>query len=207
MAIIASDSGGGRDFEPIPAGGHAAVCDMLVDLGIQDGGNFGPKHQVYIRFQVPGQRIQFEKDGVEQDLPAVVGVTFTLSLSDKSNLKPFLEAWRGRKFTAEEIRGFDITGVAGKPAYLNIIHENGKGQNASKVYANIASLMPMPVGMPAPQVDGEVIVYDADNQQNFDKLPKWLRDKIDNQVKEQPRAATQPKRAAFADDLDDDVPF
>lgn len=210
MAIIASDTGGGRDFEPIPAGGAAAVCDMMVDLGMQDGGTYGPKHKVYIRFQVPEHRIQFEKDGQQFDLPAVVGVTFTLSLSEKSNLRPFLESWRGKKFTAEEVRGFDITKVAGAPAYLNIVHEDGIGKNAGKTFANIASIMPLPKGMPVPTIEGGAapIVYDADNPGAYNDLPKWLQEKVDGQIKDEPQPrGGRPQPAAFDPDLDDDVPF
>ena len=210
---MASNKGGG-DFKPIPEGQYAAVCDMMVDLGLQSGGNFGPKHKVYIRFQVPDERIQYEKDGQQFDLPAVTGVQQTLSLSDKSNMKPFLEAWRGKKFTAEEVREFDITAVAGKPAYINIVHET-KGD---KTYANIASIMPVPRGMQAPKVEGEVIIYDDDNQHNFDKLPQWLRDKVNAQLDEDepapsgrgggaPGGYTRPQQSAFDTDLDDDVPF
>jgi hypothetical protein len=205
MAIIASDSGGGRDFEPIPEGQYAAVCDMMVDLGMQDGGSFGPKHKVYIRFQVPEHRITFEKDGEEKDLPAVVGVTFTLSLSAKSNLRPFLEGWRGKKFTAEEVRGFDITKVAGAPAYLNIVHEEGEGKHKGKTFANIASIMPIPKGIAKPTVEGEVIVYDDDND-TYEMLPEWLQKKIDDQIEEEASTTARGRQPVPAGELDDD-PF
>lgn len=214
MAIIASDQGGGRDFEPVPEGPAMGICDMMVDLGLQDGGSFGPKHKVYIRFQIPEHRVQYTKDDVEYDLPAVVGVQFTLSLSEKSNLRPFLEGWRGKNFTGEEVREFDITQVAGKPAYLNIVHKEGEGRNAGKTFANIKSIMPPPRGMPVPKIEGEVIVHDDDTD-SYDKLPKWLQEKIDNQLDERddpPAPAARgggvgKSRPMFDTDLDDDVPF
>jgi hypothetical protein len=137
MAMIAKDSGGG-DFKPVSAGGHPAICDMMVDLGMQDGGTYGPKHKVYIRFQIPGERVKYEYDGQQVDRPAVIGIFLTMSLSQKSAMRPFLESWRGKKFGAEEVRGFDITNVAGKAAYLNVIHEEGEGRNKGKTFANIA---------------------------------------------------------------------
>lgn len=201
MAIIASDSGG-RDFEPMPEGPAAAVCDMMVDLGLQET-NFGVKHQVYIRFQVPEHRVEI--DG--ESKPAIIGQTFTLSMSEKSNLRPLLEGWRGKKFSAEEVRGFDITKVAGQPAYINIVHNESGG----KTYANIASLMPIPRGMEKPQLEGEVIVYDGDNLSNFDKLRPWLQEKIKAQVvtREPQGSSPQPQGnvQGFDTDLDDDVPF
>src|SRR6476620_6619589 len=150
MAIMAKSGG---DFKPVPEGTHASICDMMVDLGMQDGGSYGPKHKVYIRFQIPSERVQGEYDGEPYDRPAVTGIQLTVSLSKNSNMRPLLESWRGKKFTAEELRNFDITKVAGVPALINIVHEEKDG----KTYANIASIMPLPKGMEQPKLEGEVI--------------------------------------------------
>lgn len=206
MAMIAKDGGG--DFKLLEEGAHAAVCDMMADLGMQDGGSFGPKHKVYIRFQVPSERVKGEWEGEKYDRPMVTGIQLTLSLGKNSAMRPLLESWRGKAFTAEEIRGFDVTKVAGKPALINIVHEEKNG----KTYANIASIMPIPKGMEVPQLEGELIVYDDDNLDNFDKLPEWLRKKIEAQIEEDDPPVEQssrqrPQPAAFDTDLDDDVPF
>lgn len=201
MAIIAPDpDSGGKNFEPIPQGPNAAICDMVLDLGMQET-KFGVKHQVYLRWQVPGFRVQWEKDGEEFNKPGIVGQTFTLSMSQKSNLRPLLESWRGKPFTGDEIRTFDITKLAGAPCLLNITHNI----TPDKTYANIASIMPVPNGMEKPTIEGEVIVYDADNKQHYDKLPEWLRTKIDNGAAPAAPAATG-KQPVPAGELDDD-PF
>jgi hypothetical protein len=64
--------------------------------------------------------------------------------------------------------------------------------------------------MPMPQLEGEAIIHD-ETHNNYDKLPKWLQEKLDNQaVEQQPQNVggggrlSQP--AAFYTDLDD-VPF
>ena len=204
--VMLTDTGGGRDFEPIAAGPHAAICDMFVDLGLQDGGKFGPKHKLYFRFQVPDHRVEYEKDGQEHNLPGVIGVQYTASLSEKALLRPFLESWLGKPFTAEELRGFNPVKVAGIPALINVIHEPGNRNGKAVTYANISSIMPLPPGMPIPTVEGEVIIHDDDHD-NYDKLPKWLQEKLDNQVKEESGPASRPQPAAFETDLDDDVPF
>jgi hypothetical protein len=208
--VMLTDTGGGRDFEPLSASSHVAICDMIVDLGMQEGGKFGPKHQLYFRWQVPEERIEFEKDGEPQNMPKVIGRMFTASLSEKSHLRPFLESWRGRPFTAEELRGFDPVNVAGAAALINVIHEPGNKQGKAVTYANIASIMPLPKGMAKPTLEGEVIIHDENND-SYDKLPKWLQEKLDNQVTEQPQqqpsGGQRPQPAAFDTDLDDDVPF
>lgn len=199
MAITAK---AGADFKPVAEGTHPAICDMMVDLGMQDGGTYGPKHKVYIRFQIPGERIQGEYNGEAYDRPAVTGIQLTVSLSKNSNMRPLLESWRGKKFTPEELREFDITKVAGKPALINIVHEEKDG----KTYANIASIMPLPRGMEPPKLEGEVIIHDEDNDR-YDDLPEWLQKKIDAAIDDEPATQTRPQPAAFDIDLDDDVPF
>lgn len=200
--MIAQDKGG--NFKPVSEGVHDAICDMMVDLGMQDGGQYGPKHKVYIRFQVPGERVVGEWEGEKYDRPAVTGIQLTLSLGKNSAMRPLLESWRGKKFTAEEVRGFDITKVAGKPAQLNIVHEEKDG----KTYANIAAIMPIGKNAPQPKLEGEVIVHDPDEGLNrYDDLPEWLQKKIDGALADEPSTTTQPAPGAFDTDLDDDVPF
>jgi hypothetical protein len=58
MATYASDSGG-KDFDPVPEGSHLAVCDMFVDLGLQDSnynGQHKTQHKIYLRWQIPSLR-------------------------------------------------------------------------------------------------------------------------------------------------------
>ena len=74
MAINASDSGGGKDFKKVPPGCHFAICNMVVDLGIQRTefkGQAKSQHKVYIRWEVPDERITYEKDGKTIEGPSV----------------------------------------------------------------------------------------------------------------------------------------
>lgn len=208
MAIIASDSGGG-DFTPTPAGTHFAVCDMVVDLGKQKTNYQGTesiKHQVYIRWQIPAERVEWEVDGQKHEGPAVIGKTYTVSLSDKSNLRKDLQAWRSRPFTPEELAAFDIAKLLGAPATITITHTERDG----KTYANVASLGSIPKGMPAPKVEGELIIFDDEHPHNLPKLSKRLQERVAARVETTGKTdANDPDgwRSQGADDLDDDVPF
>jgi hypothetical protein len=53
-----------------------------------------------------------------------------------------------------------------------------------------------------------VIVHDPDSDR-YDDLPKWLQEKIDNAIDDEPATSErgQPQTSAFDADLDDDVPF
>ena len=208
MAIILNDSGGGGDFTPVPAGTHFAVCDMVVDLGRQEVKSqmFGDsvKPQVYLRWQIPGERVEWEQDGEKKEGPAVIGKTYTASLGEKANLRKDLQAWRGRTFTPDELKGFDISKLLGVGAMISITHTEKNG----RTYANVASIGGIPKGMDAPKVEGSAKLYDADNQTTYDELPKWLREKIDHQVKDGPaaNAGYDERNPPPLDELDD-CPF
>lgn len=209
MAIMANDTGGGGDFSPVPAGTHTAICDMVVDLGEQRivSQMFGEsiKHQVYIRWQIPAERVEWEKDGQKHEGPAVIGKTYTLSLSEKANLRKDLQAWRTRPFTPDELRGFDIAKLLGAPATITVTHTEKNG----KTYANVASLGGLMKGVPKPEVEGEAILYDSDNLGNIDKLSKWLREKVQSQIVEETTHYGHDgySGGSYSDDLDDEVPF
>lgn len=213
MAILATDTGGGGDFTPVPQGTHIAVCDQVVDLGKQkiSSAQFGEsvKHQIYIRWQIPEERVEWEHDGQKHEGPAVIGKTYTLSLGDKANLRKDLQAWRGKPFTPDELRGFDVSKLLGIPATITVTHSEKDG----RTFANVASVGGIPKGMPKPAGEGEFLLYDADNQHTFEKLGKRIKEKITSQILDRKPDASDPDawrgggNAGFGDDLDDDIPF
>ena len=193
----------------MPAGTHFAVCCMVADLGKQriTSQMFGEsvKNQVYIRWQIPAERVEWEKDNEKHEGPAVIGKTYTLSLSDKANLRKDLQAWRTVPFTPEDLRGFDIAKLLGAPATLTVTHTEKDG----RTYANVASLGGIPKGSAKPTLEGDAVLYDKDNQGTFDKLPKWLQEKVQGQILDEVRQdySSGPPAGGYADDLDDDIPF
>lgn len=211
MAIMATDTGGGGDYSPVPQGTHFAVCDQVVDLGKQRivSQQFGEsvKHQVYIRWQIPAERVEWEQDGEKKEGPAVIGKTYTLSLGDKANLRKDLQAWRGKPFTPDELRGFDIAKLLGAPATITVTHT----EKDQRTYANVASLGGIPKGMDKPKAEGDSLLYDSDNPGNFERLSKRMQERIQGQIIEQKRTDHNDPDAwrgqNAGDDLDDDIPF
>lgn len=198
---IAKDTGG-SDFKLPSPGPDTAICHLFVDVGLQPNSYNPekPKHKCYIGFQLPNQQIEYEKDGHLINRPMTIGTFLTVSLSSKAIMRGFLESWRGRPFTDEELQGFDLAKLLNAPALLNIVHE----PDGDKVYANIASVMPLPKTMAKPEMHGKVIYYDPDHKDGFDNLPEFLKKKIQAQV--QPPAPTQAA-PIVKPDLDDDIPF
>ena len=208
MAILATNSGGGGDFKPVPAGNHRAVCSMVVDLGRQriQSQMYGEsiKHQVYIAWELPDEQMTWQdKDGNDKSGPMRIGKSYTVSLHENANLRADLENWRGRPFTQEELAGFDIAKLGGVACLINVTHKT----NGEKTYANVTSVTPLPKGMEKPSCFDAPLIYDADNTGTWDFLPEWLQKKIQAQVVEPSTGNGGGGGAAFDSDLDDDIPF
>lgn len=201
MAIMASDTGGGGEFKIVPSGNHVAICNMVIDLGNQRTEYMGEtktKHQIYIRWELPNERLNWtDKDGNDREGPMTTGKTYTLSLHENAALRADLENWRGRRFTEEELKGFDVAKLLGVPAMVSVTHAEKNG----RTYANVSGVAGLPKGMPKPEPENALIIYDDEHLSAFENLPEWLRTKIQAQIIEQQKAAPQYH------DLDDDVPF
>ena len=180
MAFTLPVGGGGGDFKRVPAGTHIAICNIVADLGIQPGSSMypDPKRKVYLRFEIPGERIEYERDGQMVNGPATISREFTASMNEKATLRKFLEGWRGRKFTDDEAAKFDIGAVLGKPCLLSIT-ETEKG---GEVYSNIGSASPLIRGMAVENAENELLLYTEESQACFDRLPKRVKEKIQAQI-------------------------
>lgn len=214
---IKTKAKGGADFKPVPAGVHFAICTQVIDLGIQKGAYKGTEkfqQKVYIKFEIPSERVTYKKGDEEIEGPATVGRTFTNSIGEKSHLRPLLEAWRGKTFTAEEEAEFELTSVLGKTCQVSIVHEENNG----KTYANINSIIGLSTEQKAAmkadkkkgKPEGELIAYSTEfhDAQVFDSLPNWLQEKIRARVDEEPdQVDTKDTATATVEDFDDDIPF
>lgn len=202
MAIMATDTGGGGDFSPMPSGNHVAVCNQVIDLGkqrIEYNGEAKVQHKVWIRWETPNERFEWEdRDGKPQEGPRIIGKMYTLSLHENATLRGDLENWRGKRFTADELQGFDVSKLLGAPCMVNVTHADKNG----KTYANVTGLGRLPKGMDAPGAELGLVLHD-DEHNVYDDLPEWLQKKIDEQVREEP----QSQGGSQYDDLDDDIPF
>jgi len=162
MAIIAKDTGSGKDFTPAPGGVHAAVCCDVVDLGVLEvnyKGKTKKQHKIRIVWQI--------EPTMEDGKPFIVQKRYTLSLFEKAALRSDLESWRSRPFTQEELNGFDVETVIGAPALLNVVPEMKDG----KVYANVKSIMRLPNNFIKLQPRDYVRVCDRDPAQHAEEMP------------------------------------
>src|SRR4249919_1035966 len=183
-------SNGGGDFKRAPAGSHIAVCNLVADCGMQPGSQAfpSPKRKVYIRFEIPAERVEYEKDGKPVEGPLTIGSFYTASMNEKATLRKHLEGWRGKKFSDDEAATFDVSVLLGKACMLSVVESESGG----KTYSNISGIGSLPKGMHAPQAENPLLYFDDDsNPADLEKLPKWLREKIESQLQQSRPAANE----------------
>lgn len=213
MAFIASDSGGGN-FKRVPQGVFIGRCFSLIDLGTQHtSGQYGDKFQHKIRIgwelfgdDEQGQPLTIDVDGKE--MPLTISKSYTVSLHEKAGLRRDLAAWRGRDFTEEEAKAFDVSKLMGAYCMVNVTTSETNG----KTYSNVAGLTPLPGALknakPAPV--HENVVFDLDNPDM--KVFATFHEKLQDAIKKSPEWAQktghqqQPEGSGF-DDFPDEIPF
>ncbi|KKP74699.1 MAG: hypothetical protein UR73_C0037G0008 [candidate division WS6 bacterium GW2011_GWF1_35_23] len=164
--------------DPVPAGTYAARCFSMVHLGTRTENILGVDkelNKVRIGWELPTELKVFKEENGEQ--PYSVSKEFTLSMHEKANLRKFLESWRGKGFTDDEAKALDITALLGKPCMLSVIHKTTKQGNT---YAEISSVSALPKGMTCPDLINPIteFTFTPFDQETFNKLPDWLKDKI-----------------------------
>ena len=190
MALIAKDNGSNKTPLPLPESGTTqAVCCAVWDLGLQKTTYMGEEkiqHKVIIAWEI-AEKInapESEYNGKRY----MLNKKYTLSLGEKANLRKDLESWRGKKFTAEEVKnGFDLEGLYGINCLLGVEHVPDR-TDPSKVYANVTAILPPPKG------------YEkmTPERAKDEQPPKWVLEKI---------AQAVPDVNAELAATDDDIPF
>jgi hypothetical protein len=200
MALKVKEKGG--DFKPAPAGNHLARCIGVVDLGTQYSPRFDKaSKKLRISWELPNETHVFNPDKGPE--PFVVGREFTASLNKNSALRPLLESWRGRAFTAAELEGFELKKLIGAPCLINIVHETVEG----KTYANIASVSQLVKGtqMPPQQLAGHYYEIEQGRDEAFNNLPEWLQEKIEG-CEEWKKPTPAPDALPATDDIGEGFP-
>ena len=208
MGFIAKDNGGEGNFKKVPPGVYVARCFSLVDIGTQiTDGQYGSKeqHKIRIAFEIFGEddngnSLTIDVDGTE--MPLTISKTYTLSLHEKAGLRKDLAAWRGRDFTDEEAKAFDVSKLINAYCMLNIT----TSENNGKTYTNIAGITPLPQALrnAKPEPVHKVVLFDLDQ-------PDWevfqnFHEKLQEQIKKSPEFA-QAISMAGADEPMEDAPF
>lgn len=214
MSFIVEDTGG--SFERCPPGMHLGRCYRIVDLGTQKSEYMGQVkylHKIMIGWEIHGTDDSGEPIKMKDGRPFAIFKNYTLSWSEKANLRLDLQSWRGKPFTQEEMRKFDLKNILGAWCMLNVIERTGQN---NKTYSNIDNVTPVPPiikqnGLPAPINENEIFNLQAPDMTVFEKFSDNLKAKIAASPEWEKLKGSSPSVAKAADkiaeDQDDDIPF
>ena len=141
--------GSDAKFKSHPEGQFVAQCVDAIDLGDKVEEFAGkPKklaHKCALVFRT-GERNEETGEYID------VAREFTVSMGELSNLRKFLEQWRGKPYKPEQIEeGVPLHKLTGQHALVTVSHKvSGKG----RTYANITAC----VGLPK-QMQGSATAY------------------------------------------------
>ena len=210
MGLIAKDNGGG-DFKRVPPGVHVGRCFKIVDLGTQEVEWQGEKKlqdKVTIYWELHGEAEDGTPLKADNGEPMVIFSTYTNSIGKKAKLRADLESWRGRPFTDEELKGFDISKLINAYCLVNVVQTERDG----KTYSNVQSLTPLPGPMraskPAPVLPNVIFSLDAFDEEVFETFHEKLKEKINASLQRRGGSVhTTTGNPQGLVDMADDIPF
>jgi hypothetical protein len=142
MSDVITAKGSESKFRPHPEGQHIGVCVDVVDLGlkVQDFPGTDP-------YLAATCALVFRTGERNEETGEYIDIAreFTVSMGDRANLRKFLEQWRGRPYTKDDIdKGVPLHKLDGQPAMLSISH---KVSGKNRTYANITACVGVPKQM------------------------------------------------------------
>jgi hypothetical protein len=165
--MIIKDSGG--DFRSVEPGTHIARCVSIIGIGTHEREWQGVKRlssELVITWELP---FELMDDG----RPFVISAFYTRSLHEKSNLRHALKNWRGRDFTPEELRGFELRNVLDKGCQV-VCSQNDHGK------VRVTSVAGMPKGTQLPPRVNDLKYFDPEewDAEAFDSLSDGMKNLI-----------------------------
>ena len=109
--------------------------------------------------------------------PVVLGKTYTMSMRENSNLRKAIMAIRGKDFTKEELKDWDLVQLLNKPCLITVGLYEKKGFKSLSITQVSMSMK----DSQTPEATQEKIYFDMDNTdtwESFARMPKWLQIKI-----------------------------
>jgi hypothetical protein len=183
-SLLVSEGDGGSRAPLIEAGTYLGICYGIIHVGNSPdtyNGETYMKNRLRLLFEIPSETHVFDEErGAE---PRVMSKEFTFVISDNSHLKKDLQSWRGKPFTPEELKGFNIFNVIGAPCMLSISVKTSKKSN--REYNLINGISKVMKGLDVPNLHQELLMCHYDYKQPefhfsavWDKLPKYIRAEI-----------------------------
>jgi hypothetical protein len=159
---------------------------------------------VQVYWELPDELMQ---DG----RPFVVSRRYTFSAGENSNFRKHLEAWRGKKFTAEDLKTFEVDKLLKKPCVLTLATEDKNG----KTNQNVIAISPPMKGSKIPtNTVNEAFCFALTDGMFAPSLMEKLSEKMQETIKKSPEYQALSKgqspsssKSQSEIEFDDEIPF
>lgn len=213
--IVTGSNSERKQFQIAPAGTHLARLYRIIDLGTQMReyeGKVTMSRKGKFFFELHGEDAEGKPLLTSDGKPLIQSREYTISLNEKANLRRDLEAWRGKSFTEEELKGFHLKTLLGHFCMVNISHR----QKGDVTYADLKGISSVPAiykkaGLP--EGVNTTMLFDLNNfdAAMFDSLSDSIKETIKKSpeyrsIGEQSKAYQEATGGSVAD-LEDDIPF
>lgn len=183
MPILAENKGSNFNSILAPDGNHVAVCVRMIHIGTievryQDETKLQNKVRLY--FELSHEKAVFDEEKGEENF--MVSKEYTLSMHEKASLRKDLESWRGKAFTEDEAKSFDITKLLGVPCMVNIITKTH--EPTGNKYTALTGITSIPKGIPTPDRINDLFEFSVleFDEEKFDNLSDFLKEKIRSSI-------------------------
>ena len=214
MSLTVSASSN-NNFVQVPAGMHLARCYRIIDLGTQKTSwngvdKMSPK--VLFQFEIHSEDDNGNPLLTTEGKPLAISKQYTLSLNENAALRKDLQSWRGRAFTEDELKAFDLQNVLGQWCMLSVVHS----QVQDKIYANVDNVNPVPASIKKAGLPEGVNATVLFSIRSADMAVfETFTDNLKNKIKSSPEweawqdapAPTAAPKSEDPADFEDDIPF
>jgi hypothetical protein len=184
----------------IEADVYEAVCYVVADIGTEYSELWdNDSRKVVVIWEIPSQRIEIPERG---NLPRVISKRYNISTHKKANLRKDCESWRGRPFTEEEIKAFELKNLLGASCRLNIIQ---KPKNDGTMKNEVGAVLPLKGKKLVPE--NPMVLYGI--EENGLEIPAGLPPWVAEAIKKSPEYAelANPHDESEPPLKDEDIPF
>jgi hypothetical protein len=215
--IVTGSNSDRKKFEIAPAGTHLARLYRIIDLGTQMReyeGKVNMLRKAKFFWELHGEDGTGKPLLTSEGKPLIQSKEYTMSLGEKANLRRDLEAWRGKAFSEDELKGFNLANVLGQFCMVNISHR----EKGDMTYADLKGVSAVPniykkAGLPEGINSTLMFSLDKFDEQVFESLSESIKDTI-RKSPEYRSISDSPTAAQYAAatggsvaNMDDDVPF
>tara|TARA_R110000782_G_scaffold100140_3_gene186144 strand:+ start:920 stop:1621 length:702 start_codon:yes stop_codon:yes gene_type:complete len=229
-------SQGGGDYENLPVGRYKAQCYKIIDTGTRSESFQGQpekkRHKLFLYWEIT-QQLQVENGNevwadvqMSDGRPFSVSKPYTASLNENATLFKDLKSWRGRSFTDEELKGFELGKVLRVTCELELIGRGDetdsrtkiegiyKPDGGPKVVETINEAAEFDIELYCQEFKGNSSAESKKMCDIWEDLPEWMKEEIENSFEVRAAKGSSPasKDNGMSDftkdeDPDEDIPF